>query len=122
MILCSSTIKAQREDKSALKGSITRIEKDSITTVSRKWRLTKDNDLWNINIDTALHNFQTYSPLRKNSISNSNLGNLGLANQSNIYFRGIGDTTFLNSPHFLHNKSDFLLMESFNEYLMRPDN
>ena len=39
-----------------------------------------------VEMDTFLENFQTINPIFRNSISNTTLGNFGMANISNVYF------------------------------------
>ena len=72
------------------------------------WNYYPDNlDTFKIAVDTALHQFHTYNPIFKKSVSNTFLGNLGSPYISNIYFDRV--------------KSDFMFSDVYALYAIRPE-
>lgn len=64
-------------------------------------------DLYRVDIDTALNKFHVYNPIFRESISNINLGNLGSAYISNVYF---------DRPEV-----DFMFSDVYHAYMKTPD-
>ena len=73
------------------------------------WLFNDENhSLKRTNIDTSLNSFQIINPVYQKSISNSFLGNVGLANRSNIYSDRVD--------------GDFIFINSYNNYLFKSNN
>ena len=70
--------------------------------IIRAWRLT---DLYteksSVDVDTLLTGFQVHNPVFRQSISNSYLGNAGLAAMSNIFNRRVTSPDFIFISHYL---------------------
>jgi hypothetical protein len=106
ILLCATlTVSAQdltRElSRPGQKGKDNSNEMDSlgynqVESVIKVWKLTNDFSTKKIvNLDTVLGEHQNYNPIFKRSISNSYLGNLGSAYQSNIFMDRDENETFL---------------------------
>lgn len=82
----------------------TAVNKDIIES----WILTDElTEKQIVEMDTFLEDFQVINPIYKNSISNTNLGNIGLANVSNIFF-----DRKQNNPFFL---------QAYDLYFLKPE-
>ncbi|MCT4603245.1 MAG: putative porin [Marinifilum sp.] len=67
-----------------------------VESVIKTWKLTDMNSaVVPFKLDTILGEIQNYNPIYQASISNSYLGNLGSAYQSNIYIDRVNDEGFL---------------------------
>lgn len=76
----------------------------------KKWKYSIDFDTIKINRDTNLFLFHVFNPVEKKSISNSFLGNIGLASQSNIFFK---------RP--LSKWNDFFFFKAYDQYFILPE-
>lgn len=97
-------IHSQNRDNSEKTDSLNRNPKSVIKT----WRLTDMNSSVEIfNMDTTLIEIQNYNPIYRKSISNSYLGNLGTAYQSNVFSD--------------RENEDFLFFNQYRAYMMKPE-
>ncbi|MBE9469027.1 MAG: putative porin [Bacteroidetes bacterium] len=79
------------------------------TSVLYSWLFGNENYLLKrVSVDTSLNFFHITNPVYQKSISNSFLGNVGLANISNIFFERVDD--------------DFIFLNSYSYYLFKPQN
>lgn len=79
------------------------------TAIIYKWLCDEDNySIKRVSVDTSLNSFQIINPVFQNSISNTFLGNVGLAYIPNIYFDRVN--------------GDFLFFNSYNNYLFKSGN
>ena len=80
-----------------------------VKSVIKTWKLTDLGTRRTSTIlDTVLGDQQNYNPIYKRSISNSYLGNLGSAYQSNIYMNR-------------RSEDDFLFFQTYRTYLLKPE-
>lgn len=79
------------------------------TSVIYSWLYDMDSySLTKTEVDTSLNSFQITNPIYEKSISNSFLGNVGLAYLSNIFFD--------------REDNEFIFLNSYSGYLFKPEN
>ncbi len=79
------------------------LQPDSLKVIS-SWRFNEDKSFSNqINIDTALYDFQNYNPIFQNDISSTYLGNYGLPGISHVFRKS-------------YNYSEFILFRGYENY------
>jgi hypothetical protein len=86
-------------------------QEDSMKNILKSFVLKDKFEEVEIKIDTSVEMFQIYKIIEKNSISSSNLGNIGTADLSNIYI--------YRTDNF---KSDFLFNLPYALYQIQPEN
>lgn len=80
----------------------------NVESVIKTWKLTDMNSsVQEFKLDTVLGEIQNYNPIFKRSVSNSYLGNLGSAYQSNIYID--------------REKDGFLFFDAYRAYMDKPE-
>ncbi|NOU62111.1 putative porin [Marinifilum caeruleilacunae] len=80
-----------------------------VESVIKTWKLTDMNSAVEpFKLDTILGEIQNYNPIYRRSISNSYLGNLGSAYQSNIYTDRVND-------------EGFLFFKPYRAYMVKPE-
>ena len=84
-------------------------EPDSTKIILYSWKL--DTYITKTALDTCLTGFETYQPLLKESVSNSLLGNWGLAAQSNFFLQQEHDKT-----------NAFIFLDAFRQYRKFSEN
>ena len=95
----------QKEDKSGMLDSLGY----DVESVIKTWRLSDMNSATKaFKLDTILGEIQNYNPIFQTSISNSYLGNLGSAYQSNIYIDRVKD-------------EGFLFFKPYRAYIVKPE-
>lgn len=95
----------QKEDKSGMLDSLGY----DVESVIKTWRLSDMNSSTKaFKLDTILGEIQNYNPIYQASISNSYLGNLGSAYQSNIYIDRVKD-------------KGFLFFKPYRAYIVKPE-
>jgi hypothetical protein len=81
---------------------------NSVQSVITTWRLIDYSTRKEyVNLDTVLGSHQNYNPIFQKRISNTYLGNLGSAYQSNIYKD--------------RSKDQFLFFNTYRDYMMKPE-
>jgi len=81
----------------------------NVESVIRAWKLSNFATIKkSIELDTILGEIQNYNPIYQKSISNSYLGNLGSAYQSNVFIDRVTDDSFL-------------FFKPYRAYIMKPE-
>jgi len=81
----------------------------NVESVIRAWKLSNYGTIKkSIELDTILGELQNYNPIYQKSISNSYLGNLGSAYQSNVFIDRVTDESFL-------------FFKPYRVYIMKPE-
>lgn len=119
MLLASQTAFSQEVEHEKHK-------KDSIPVYLKSWTLYDDfSQKEELNPDTLIDNFQIFNPGFQSSFGCINLGNVGLAAGSMLFFQ---ETIFLKTPylftplHSNHEKYDLIFSKQYKPYMLTPEN